>query len=64
MSESKPNIAFVGKKDRRDPLLLINNGDTTIVLPANQSKPFFHLEAAVIVRLYPLLYKPVLPRKS
>jgi hypothetical protein len=53
-----PNIAFVGSKDGREPLMLINNGHSTIVMPADQDKPFFHLEAKTICKLFPLLYKP------
>lgn len=61
MADPKPNISFIGKKDGRDPLMLINNGDTAIVLPDNQDEPFFHNEAPTIVRLFPYLYKKVLP---
>lgn len=56
----QPNIAFIGReKNGFQPLTLINDGDTTIVLPADQSKPFFHAEAKRIIRLYPWIYKPV-----
>lgn len=58
----EPNIAFIGGKDRKDPLRTIVNGDQVIKLPKDQSKPFFHKEAKVICRLYGWLYKPVQPR--
>jgi hypothetical protein len=58
--KDKPNIAFVGRaKNHFQPLTVINNGDTMIVLPEDQSKPFFHQEAATIIRLFPTHYKPV-----
>lgn len=58
-SES-PNIAFVGReKNGFQPVGLINNGDTTIVMPEDQSKPFYHPDAAVIIKLFPHVYKPV-----
>ncbi|HEX8248970.1 MAG TPA: hypothetical protein VF599_12405 [Pyrinomonadaceae bacterium] len=63
-SSPQSNIAFVGKKDGREPILSITNGETVIVLPtANaQSKPFYHPNAKTIVRLFPELYKPVRQR--
>jgi hypothetical protein len=57
-----PNIAFVGSRDNREPFSLINNGDTTIVMPEDQSKPFFHPDAAMICKLFPWLYKPVVAK--
>lgn len=61
-AEHAPNICFVGAKDGREPFSLINNGSETIVLPEDQSKPFYHAEASTIVRLYGWLYKPVKPK--
>jgi hypothetical protein len=58
----EPNIAFVGEKDGKQPLLQIHNGDTTIILPEDQSKPFYHAEAKTIVRLFRYLYKPVIQK--
>jgi hypothetical protein len=58
-TKKEPNISFVGDKDGKRPLRQIVNGDQTIKLPANQSKPFFHKDAKVIIRLYGWLYKPV-----
>lgn len=55
----KPNVAFVGAKRGKEPILFISNGDLTIRLPKDQSKPFHHPDAARIVRLLPELYKPV-----
>jgi hypothetical protein len=60
-TKKEPNIAFVGAKDKKEPLRTIVNGDQVIKLPANQSKPFFHKEAKVIIRLYGWLYKRVEP---
>jgi hypothetical protein len=58
-----PNIAFVGRnKNRFEPLRQINNGDMTIKLPADQSKPFFHPDGKKICKLYPHHYKPVIPK--
>jgi hypothetical protein len=57
-----PNIAFVGEKNGHQPLQLINNGDATIVMPEDQSKPFHHAEAKTICKLYGWLYKPVTPK--
>ncbi len=62
MPKKDPNIAFVGKRDGHQPLMLINNGDTTIKLPKKQAQPFFHVDAAKIIRLFPYLYKPVRPK--
>jgi hypothetical protein len=62
VSEESPNIAFVGGKDGKEPLPLINNGSSTIVLPADQSKPFFHVDAKTIIRLFPWLYKKVVDK--
>ena len=59
-SSQEPNIAFVGRnKNGFQPLTLINNGDDTIIMPKDQSKPFYHEEAKTICRLFPLFYKPV-----
>jgi hypothetical protein len=63
MTDNKPNIAFIGKKIRREPLTRIHNGHRTIELPEDQKRPFYHAEASTIVRLFPLLYKPILKRK-
>ena len=61
--QSAPNIAFVGRdKNGFQPLTEINNGDTTIALPEDQSKPFYHPEAKTICRLFPHHYKRVLPK--
>ncbi len=57
-----PNIAFVGARAGREPLLTIMNGHVTIVMPADQSKPFHHAEAKTICRLFPLLYRPVVSK--
>lgn len=54
-----PNIAFVGGREGREPLRAINNGSSEILLPADQSKPFYHEQASTIIRLYGWLYKPV-----
>ncbi|MBX3288458.1 MAG: hypothetical protein KF855_03840 [Acidobacteria bacterium] len=59
---SIPNIAFVGAKDGREPVESISDADLTIVLPKDQSRPFFHKEAVRICRLLPWLYKPVEPK--
>lgn len=59
ISDDSPNLAFVGKKDGKEPFTQINNGNTTIILPEDQSKPFYHAEASTICQLFPLIYKPV-----
>lgn len=59
MAQQTPNIAFVGKKNGREPLRRITNGDQMISLPKNQSKPFYHKDAKLIIRLYGWLYKTV-----
>jgi len=56
------NIAFVGEKNGYQPLTAIHNGDQTIVLPEDQSKPFYHVEAKTIIRLFRYLYKPVVQK--
>lgn len=62
VSTVSPNIAFVGAKDGKQPFAFIYNGNTMIVMPEDQSKPFFHAEAKKICRLFPLLYKAVLSK--
>ncbi|MBS1797458.1 MAG: hypothetical protein JSS81_26785 [Acidobacteria bacterium] len=55
-----PNIAFIGARDKKDPLRVISNGDSPAIrLPKNQSKPFYHPQAKTICRLFGWLYKPV-----
>lgn len=61
-STPRPNIAFVGKKDEREAPLQLTDGDNIITLPANQSKPFYHPDAKLIIRLYGWLYKPVVSK--
>lgn len=62
MADNQSNIAFIGKRLGRDPLLVINNGSTTIVLPEKQGRPFYHQEAKTIIKLYPWLYRKVVPK--
>lgn len=54
----KPNIAFVGEK----PLKAINAQGVTIVLPEDQSRPFYHARAGYITRHFPTIYKPVVDK--
>ena len=54
-----PNIAFVGEGK---PLKEINAQGVSFTLPEDQSKPFHHDKAGYIVRHYPDLYKPVVPK--
>lgn len=64
--KSEPNIKFIGKVRNRegnlqtgDPFEYINTGDRQILLPSadDQKNGFYHLEAALIVRLFPEQYK-------
>lgn len=52
------NIAFVGSK----PLTEIRAQGKFIELPKDQSKPFYHEDAGFIIRHFPALYKPVVPK--
>lgn len=54
--QNEPNIMFVGK-GTLTPVQSISNGMDTITLPSDQSAAFYHPQAAVIVRLFPNLYK-------
>ena len=58
----QPNIAFIGAKNGYSPVRLINTEPKNLRLPANQSKPFYHKHAEVIVRLFPYLYKKVISK--
>lgn len=60
--QTKPNIAFVGQKLNREALRKISDGMDTIRLPEDQTKPFFHKDAARIVQIAPELYKPVIDK--
>jgi hypothetical protein len=53
-----PNLMFIGRDGKR-PLVSIRDGQTEIILPSvsAQASPFYHAEAARIVRLYPHYYK-------
>lgn len=53
--EVKPNIALVGEKGLR----VINTASQTIRLPEDQSKPFFHKDARLIIQTFSDFYKPV-----
>lgn len=57
--QTKPNIAFVGKKDAP---AKISDGMDTLVLPEDQSKPFYHKDAVRIIQIAPELYKPVIDK--
>lgn len=58
-----PNITFVGARLGKLPPGFISNGDSTITLRQDQSKPFYHKDAETIIRLYPELYKAVETRR-
>ena len=53
--EPKPNIVYIDR-DRNPPSRLINGGET-ISLPKDQSKPFYHERADLIISGFPELYK-------
>ncbi|MEO6588888.1 MAG: hypothetical protein ABIP06_06120 [Pyrinomonadaceae bacterium] len=53
-------IKFVGKTEPAPEFL--TDGRSKIVLPKNQNRPFAHKESARICRLFPELYKPVVPK--
>lgn len=57
----QPNIKFIGGRIGREPIRAFVDGNVIVALPldSEQSKPFYHAEAARIARLFPLLYKPV-----
>lgn len=52
------NIALVGEK----PLTEIHSQGVHIVMPKDQSKPFYLKEASFVIRSFPHLYKPVVPK--
>lgn len=54
-AKPEPNIAYVGK--REDAPAKLMDGRTTFDLPADQSQPFYHADAARITRMFPRLYK-------
>ena len=51
-----PKIKFIGK-DTAPPAFLMN-GREKIELPADQTKPFSHPLAKMILKTFPELYKP------
>jgi hypothetical protein len=55
-TEQKPNIAFVGEGE---PLKGVNTASGRIDLPREQTKPFYHPDAALVIRTFPALYKPI-----
>jgi len=57
-SGPRPNVAFVGDK----PLREVNAQGLNIVLPEDQSKPFYHEQAQFLIRHYPDIYKPVIDK--
>lgn len=50
----EPNIVFIGTGKA---VTQINDGMTSMVLPEDQSKPFYHAEAARLCRLFPNKFK-------
>lgn len=60
ITHPQPNIAFVGKN--HPPIEFVTDGENLIQLPAGQSAPFYHPDAARIIRLLPELYKPVVKK--
>ena len=52
----EPNIAYVGDVE---PFKFFNTATGRISLPEDQSKPFYHAQAKLIIQTWPLLYKPV-----
>lgn len=57
--QTEPNIAFIGAKCGREPIMAFTDGDITFEFPKDQSKPFYHSAASRAIALFPLLYKPV-----
>jgi hypothetical protein len=56
MEKNEPNIAFIGEGD---PLLRITTPTGSVDLPEKQDKPFYHEQAADVIRVFPHLYKHV-----
>lgn len=62
MAKPKPlRIKFVGKNTPAPKQI---NGAHKIILPSDQSKPFTHVDADLILKLLPELYKPVIVKHS
>lgn len=57
--ELAPNIAFVGEGE---PFKFFNTATGRISLPEDQSKPFYHEKAKIIIATWPLLYKPIVAK--
>ena len=57
-------IKFVGGKSGESAPSFLTDGNTRIVLPTDQSKPFAHASAKRILRVAPELYKRVGVRGS
>lgn len=57
--ELAPNIAYVGEGE---PFKFFNTATGRISLPGDQSKPFYHEKAELIINTWPLLYKPVVAK--
>jgi hypothetical protein len=56
--EKENNVAFVGEAPWK-PLVEVQTAYGSVKLPQDQSKPFYHPEAALLIRTFPHLYKPV-----
>ena len=60
MAKRKLRIKYVGKTIPAPPFII--DGNAQIMLPADQSKPFAHVEARRILQVMPELYKPVISK--
>lgn len=56
VSPKAPNLEFIGV----EPVEFFHYHGELIVLPEDQSEPFYHEKAAVITRLLPTMYKSYL----
>lgn len=59
LGDTPPNIAYVGKGEDVKPLERINAPGVKIILPADQSQPFYLEQADFVIRQFPYLYKHV-----